>query len=115
MVTKVRPFRFTELANWLLENNIQLRNELQSSHYTKSYKLHSKTSFIAARLDRVIDEGIIEIIGNVEAEKNKVPVPLYRFTQSGLIRYHQFQSRAHLINNGTPEKFYHMLLVHAWF
>lgn len=46
----IQPFKFTELANWLLDNNTNLQTEFTGSHLSKSYRLHSKSSFIKKKV-----------------------------------------------------------------
>ena len=46
----MQPFKFTELANWLLDNNIHFRNEFAGSHLAKSYRVHKKSSFIKKKI-----------------------------------------------------------------
>lgn len=80
----LEPFKFTELANWLLDHNVNLRNEFAGSHMPKTYRVHSKSSFIKTRLNEMMREGYIEEIGKTKAEKNNQSTPLYRFTLNSL-------------------------------
>ena len=84
-VNHLEPFKFRELANWLLDNNIELRNEFYGSHISKSYKVHSKTNFIQTRLNEVIAHGMIKQVGTAKADKSDTLVPLYQFTLLGIL------------------------------
>jgi hypothetical protein len=82
----IEEFRHRELGYWLLDNHPPFRNQFAGSHIPKSYRLHSKRTYIQSRLDELIELKLIEEKGTVKAEKNKeVDTPLYSFTQFGKI------------------------------
>jgi hypothetical protein len=81
----VGVFRLTELGNWLLENHLPFKEEYVGSHIPKSYRLHSKRTYIQNRLEELIRLNLIEKKGIVKASKNAAETPLYSFTQIGYI------------------------------
>lgn len=76
-------FKFSELANWLLDHNLHLRNEFADSRIPKAYRVHSKSSFIKTRLNEMVRARFIMEIGTTKAEKNNRDIPLYGFTLYG--------------------------------
>ena len=89
----LQSFKFTELANWLLDNNINFRNEFAGSHLAKSYRVHKKSSFIKKRFNKLFDELIIEVHGDIESERNYTKTSLYKFTITGFIKSHGIYKR----------------------
>jgi hypothetical protein len=88
-VNKAQPieeFRHRDLGNWLLDNHLPFRDEFAGSHTKRSYRLHSKRTYIQSRINELVDLRIIEKKGTAKAEKNKeVDIPIYSFTQFGRI------------------------------
>lgn len=110
----IQPFKFTELANWLLDNNANLQTEFAGSHVSKSYRLHSKSSFIKKRLNEMIEDDRIEIIGNIKSEKNNAEIPLYKFNMSGFRIAEDFYKRNYPDKyNVTKEKHREALYIYA--
>lgn len=78
-----RPFKLTELGNWLLENNTDLRNEFTGSHIPRSYRLHSKRKYFQARLEYLVDNKILQALGTEKSAKNQSQTTVYDFTELG--------------------------------
>jgi hypothetical protein len=98
-------FGFTELGNWLLEKHMPFINEFADSKVPKSYRLHSKRTYIQNRINHLIDLGIIRESRTTKAEKNSVNTPLYKFTIGGVFlawlleaKYTKGQIRSEAIN-----------------
>jgi hypothetical protein len=80
-------FRFTELANWLMENNLEFYN-----YYTDSLGKVSKSNRVAQRrqriqgcLDNLVNLRLLYIKDEVEALRNKGKTNLYDFTIAGYL------------------------------
>jgi hypothetical protein len=95
----LQPFKFTELANWLLDNNINLRNEFADSHIPKSYRVHCKSSFIKTRLNNMIRAREIEGTEKTKAQKNNQVISLYTYT------LHSFLVALSLYDNLKDKKY----------
>lgn len=78
-------FKFTEMANWLLERSHPLKNKFKGSdlHTRKSYRLVIKRPFIEKRLNNLLDAGLVEEKGKTKAEKSQVEIPFYALTKTG--------------------------------
>lgn len=83
--TNLQPFKFTELANWLIDHNLLLRREHEGSKIKKSYFKHKKSNFIQARLDECIFHNFIKRYGTTLSEKSNQQIPLYSFNLYGLL------------------------------
>ena len=68
---KFDEFRFTELGNWLIENHRPFKDEFAGSHTRRSYRLHSKRSYIKSRMEDLVRLGLIRKHGTAKAEKNR--------------------------------------------
>lgn len=95
----LQPFKFTELANWLLDNNINLRNEFADSHIPKSYRVHCKSSYIKTRLNNMIRAREIEGTEKTKAQKNNQVISLYTYT------LHSFLVALSLYDNLKDKKY----------
>jgi hypothetical protein len=80
-----RKFRFTDLGNWLIENHRPFKEEFAGSHTRRSYRLHSKRSYIKSRMEDLVRLGLIEKHGTAKAEKNQSDIQIYKFTLGGVI------------------------------
>jgi len=80
----VKEFRFTDVGRWLIEHHIPFRDEYANSHVPQSYRLHAKRTYIQARLDNLIDLGLIQKNGTIKAQKNGSQTPIYAFTIKGI-------------------------------
>jgi hypothetical protein len=78
-------FVFTELGNWLLEHHIPFINDYSGSKIGKSYRLHSRRSYIQSRIDDLLFLELIERKGTSKSEKSHIDIPVYSFTMEGLI------------------------------
>jgi hypothetical protein len=79
-VKSLEGFKITELINWLLDNNHDLRNDDEIKHQRKSHRVIVKRSYIQRRLDYLIRNDCIMQTGSVDSEKNGEKTPLYQFT-----------------------------------
>jgi hypothetical protein len=82
---KSDEFRFTELGNWLIENHRPFKDEFAGSHTRRSYRLHSKRSYIKSRMEDLVRLGLIQKHGTAKAEKNRSDIPIYKLTFGGVI------------------------------
>jgi hypothetical protein len=79
-----RPFKFNEVARWLVENNKEFREFYQDSdkHTSVSNRIAARRQRIQSCFDDLLEMDIIETEGMINAERNpKVMTPLYRFTR----------------------------------
>jgi hypothetical protein len=90
----IETFKLTELGNWLLENHLPFKEEYVGSHVPRSYRLHSKRTYIQSRLDELVQLNIVKKKGTAKAEKNRAAdIPLYSFTQIGYIFAWLFEAK----------------------
>ena len=77
-------FRLTELGNWLLQYHKPFREEYQGSNIPKSYRLHSKRTFIENKIDELIR---LNLIGSkeVQSAKNNTSTKEYFFSNIGIL------------------------------
>lgn len=78
-------FKLTELGNWLMENHRPFKEEYSSSKIPKSYRVHSKRTYIKSKLDKLIETDLIINAGSVKSMKNRSDTTLYRFSSPGII------------------------------
>jgi len=78
-------FRFTEFANYMLDNSpefITHRESLRNAHgqpFPKSYYLNSKRTYLEHLLNELIIKGHVSMAGRVQSERNPDTVTmLYR-------------------------------------
>jgi hypothetical protein len=99
-------FGITELANWLVEHHMQFVNEFATSKISKSYRVHSKRTYIQNRINDLISLGCICQIGTVKSQKNTaLNTQVYSFTEAGVLlawlleaRYTKNKTRSEAIN-----------------
>jgi hypothetical protein len=73
---------------------LPFKEEYTGSHVPKSYRLHSKRTYIQSRLDELVQLNIVEKKGTVKAERNRAAdIPLYSFTQIGYIFAWLFEAK----------------------
>ena len=77
-------FRLTELGNWLLQYHKPFREEYQGSHVAKSYRLHSKRTYIENKINDLIQ---LNLIGSkkVQSIKNQTSTNEYFFSNLGIL------------------------------
>ncbi|HJT47452.1 MAG TPA: hypothetical protein VJ729_04660 [Nitrososphaeraceae archaeon] len=79
-------FVFTELGKWLLDHHRPFVNEYAGSTTPKSYRLHSKRTYIQNRINDLMELRIMEEKGTTKSEKNSaVDTPVYGFTLFGVV------------------------------
>jgi hypothetical protein len=78
-------FRFTDLANWLMKNNLEFLQYYSDSakHIPHNVKVANNRQRIEGLLDGLIRLGLLKIKMIIQAEKNKEPTELYDFTVEG--------------------------------
>lgn len=81
---KPAPFRFTDIGNWLIEHHRPFREEYANSHIPKSFRLHSKRTYIQDRINDLVDLYLINKYGTVKSRKNNTDTPTYYFTEDGI-------------------------------
>lgn len=82
---KVNEFRLTRIGNWLIENNKVFRKEFEGTRVRKSYRLHSKRTYIKHRLEDLVEIDLIIDAGTIQSEKNKTDTDLYKCSIPGFI------------------------------
>jgi len=96
-------FGITELANWLVEHHMQFVNEFATSKIPKSYRIHSKRTYIQNRINDLISLDCICQIGTVKSQKNTaLNTPVYSFTEVGVLLAWLVEAR-HTKNNARSE------------
>lgn len=83
-IIEFEPFKFNELAKHLLDTNQALQLEFKDSPIPKSYRIHSKKSYIEKRVSTLIKAGIIKEAGK-SATKNKQQTALFKFSQYAVL------------------------------
>jgi hypothetical protein len=80
-------FKFTDLANWLLDKNLEFRTYYQDSNakIPKSARIANKRQRIQRHLDDLLKIGLLRIKSEVTAEKNNAMTPLYVATTEGFL------------------------------
>jgi hypothetical protein len=80
-------FKSTEVGNWLLQNNIEFRNEFSGNKAKTppSTRLAIKRNRIQRHIHNLIRLGLIYEKTTVKNEKNQSPTPLYDFTVPGYL------------------------------
>lgn len=78
-------FRFTDLANWLMRNNLEFLEYYSDSdkHTPPNVKIANNRQRIEGLLDGLIRLGLLKVKTIIQAEKNKEPTELYDFTVEG--------------------------------
>lgn len=82
---RIKGFKFTELANWLLDHHDPFVQKYYKSHTRKSYQLIQNRSYMKGRVTELIELGFIDNKGKVKAQKNDEDTKLYSFTKQGSI------------------------------
>jgi len=77
-------FRLTELGNLLLQYHKPFREEYQGSNIPKSYRLHSKRTYIENKIDELIQLNLIGSKG-VQSIKNNTSTKEYFFSNIGTL------------------------------
>ncbi|MDN5867418.1 MAG: hypothetical protein L0H55_08460, partial [Candidatus Nitrosocosmicus sp.] len=74
------------LINWLLINNVDLRNEFAGQPYTKDYRAHKISSRISTRLEKLTELGVLSIHDKkVESGRNNEMTYRYLVKTNGMI------------------------------
>ena len=77
-------FDFTDVGKWLIENHRPFVEEFANSKMPKSYRLHSKSTYIKARINELLDAEILRIKDTVKANKNDQNKNVYCLTSRGI-------------------------------
>ena len=75
-------FRLTEIGNWLLDVHEPFKNDVENKHVRKSYRVHSKRTYIQKRLDDLENLRLIEKT-KIKSLKNQTDTFEYNLTQKG--------------------------------
>ena len=81
--TSSEEFSYTELGNWLIATHRPFVIEFKGSRMSKSYRTHSKQTFIKGRITKLIGLDLIQLNGK-RATKNRSETETYQFTSQGL-------------------------------
>ena len=75
-INKGVTFRFTQFANYMLDNSpefINHRESMRNAHgqqFPKSYYLNSKRTYLEYLLNELIIKGYVSMAGRVQSERN---------------------------------------------
>lgn len=110
---EIEGFHFKELfkprtlCNWLLHNNVDLRNEFSGQPYTMSERAHKIGTRISTRLEKLIELGVLSIDDEeIESERNKEITYRYHVERSGFL----IASMLNLQNFSNSSKEYKRIL-----
>jgi len=76
-------YQFQRNSHW--HPTLPFIEQFENSHIRKSYRLHTKRSYIKGRLKELINSGFSDNTGLVKAQKNDSDTQLYCFTKQGYI------------------------------
>jgi len=82
---ETKGFKFTELGKWLMEKNIEFKNDYSDSkaHTRMSNRIANKRQRIKNCIDNLKKWEFLHISKMVTAQKNDIPTPLYVLTPLG--------------------------------
>ncbi len=80
-----QDFRFTVMANWLMQNNTEFRDYYTDSmaHTPMSYRVAQRRRRIQGCIDNLINLKLVYTKAFVTADRNRVDIPLYAFSTEG--------------------------------
>lgn len=70
-------FNITDLGNWLIDNNRDLRKEFAGEPLRKSLRLHTKRSYITSCVKTMVTMGLLAEAGRTQAQKNRLETTIY--------------------------------------
>jgi hypothetical protein len=81
----LKQFDITEIGNWLLEHHQPFVHEYtdSASHIPKSYRLHSKRTYITDRINELISLELVDIEKRIKSTKNDTKKNVFYFTDEG--------------------------------
>jgi hypothetical protein len=92
-----KRFKLQEILNWTVRNNERIKNRYEKSHIRYSKRVHDNEEVIKPRFDLLLQLNLIRVVGFAKAEKVIMQVPIYEYTESGillaLIRYKLLESK----------------------
>jgi hypothetical protein len=80
-----KRFKLQEILNWTVRNNERIKNHYEMSHIRYSKRVHDNEEVIKPRFDFLLQLNLIRLVGLEKAEKLKMQVPLYEYTESGIL------------------------------
>lgn len=100
-------FKPRTLCNWLLHNNVDLRDEFSGQPYTMSERAHKIGTRISTRLEKLIELGVLSIDDEeIESERNREITYRYHVESNGFL----IASMLNLQNFGNSSKEYKRIL-----
>jgi hypothetical protein len=78
-------FRFTEIAKWLMRNNIEMKNYYADNKTPMYARIGNRRQRIASCLHNLVRLGLLIEKDKVKAERNNELTPLYDFTREGYL------------------------------
>ena len=94
-------FKDTQLMNWLIDHNSELRGRFEGKGFSPAYKVTSVRHLIKGRISDLMDLLIVMEAGTTTAEKTREEIPLYAFSPSGILL-------AYLVDNIRRDKIEHV-------
>lgn len=80
------PFRFTDLARWLLSKNTEFFNFYANSHLSVTSRIQHIRQRVQRALDYLNNAGLVVVKGMIKAERNnQIETPVYDVTSRGLL------------------------------
>jgi hypothetical protein len=93
-------FRFSELANWLIDNNSEIVNyykDLSSRNTNRSNRVEARKDRIKSKLFDLINLDLIQVSGKTKAKTIDTNIDLYKYSEDGRVI-------AWLLQSMDPEK-----------
>jgi hypothetical protein len=108
---KSSPFKFVELANWLMTNNTEFFNYYSGSksHIRRSARIANKRQRIQKCIDNLKEWNFLVISKYIQAEKNDTTIPLYVLTAEGEIMVRLIEAKF-LINEKEKKHAIHRII-----
>lgn len=91
---QMEGFRLRELTNWLIDNHKPFVQEYAGSNIPKSYRAHSKGTFVRDRIELLNLCGeMVHFKGVAKSQKNNSDTPIYEFTDDAILLAWIIQTR----------------------
>jgi hypothetical protein len=80
-----KPFKLQEILNWIVRNNEKIKDRYDKSHVRYSKRVHDNEEVIKPRFDLLLQLSLIRLVDFVKADKVNHQVPVYEYTESGIL------------------------------
>jgi hypothetical protein len=80
-----KQFKLQEILNWTVRNNKKIKDRYDMSHIRYSKRVHDNEEVIKPRFDLLLQLELIHLVSFVKADKVNHRVPVYEYTESGII------------------------------